>query len=425
MSWNVDGRPVQPQAAIDWFRARLPLTDAEFGALSQEARSRAFFVGGLAQLDMVQEVFDALDVALSKGETFEDFKGRISQRISTAWGGKSPHRLRTVFDTNVQSAYGAGRWKAANDLKESRPFWGLAVVLDGRTSKICLNLRGVVRPADDPFWRNHIPPLHFRCRTALITFSREQAAREGVTEKLPDQPPLEGFGTPPGVKAFSPDETDYHPDLWAAYQRLQNVKPPAVEQERAKVKVHFTSVKSAVSSSIRDTVLRGAERAGMLDYLEKRPIPVEIVNVLRDDSGPVSGQYNPINRVIQISAQRSRAELVKRLEEKNWGGIGRVSDVASSVAIAMQKTLVHELSHDMLWRWADLLGTIVDVEARVRPVYNVAKAVSQRAAFSWREYFCETHAAYVYHLALLKQLDPAGYAIVEEARKALEIEVLS
>ncbi|WP_051529375.1 phage minor head protein [Meiothermus cerbereus] len=231
MPWNVEATPTDPEQAIAWFRARLPLPDPAYRALSEEARRRAFFVAGLAQLDMVQEALDALDAALAKGETFEQFKDRLSERIQRAWGGASAHRLRTIFDTNLQSAYGAGRWKAADELRQERPYWGLSVVLDGRTSRICLNLAGVVLPADHPFWNTHIPPLHFRCRTALVTYSAAQA--EGrITQRPPDQPPLEGFGRPPGREAWSPEPRDYHPELWRAYLRTLATHPEARDRLR-------------------------------------------------------------------------------------------------------------------------------------------------------------------------------------------------
>lgn len=227
MPWTVESIAVDPEAAIEFFRSRLPVTNPEFRVLSDAARRRAFFVAGLARLDLVQEVMNALDAALAEGETFERFRERLSQQVARAWGGQSPHRLRTIFDTNLQMAYGAGRWKAANELRDSRPYWGLEVVLDGRTSSICRNLAGVVRLAGDPFWRNHIPPLHFRCRTALVTYSAEQA-RGRVSETVPDQPPLEGFGRPPDVESWKPKESDYDPELWTAHQRL-NASAPVSE----------------------------------------------------------------------------------------------------------------------------------------------------------------------------------------------------
>ncbi|NJK43492.1 MAG: minor capsid protein [Pleurocapsa sp. SU_196_0] len=195
MPWNIEPDPVQPEAAIQWFRSRLPLTQPDFDALQAEAKRRAFFVGGLTALDIVQDTMNSLDDALENGATFAEWKAQIGARLERAWGKPSPHRLVTVFDTNLQSAYGAGRWHAATE--SERPYWGLEIVLDGRTSAICLALKGVILPADDPFWRSRIPPLHWRCRTALVTFSAEQARARGITSTAPQVNALEGFGDEP------------------------------------------------------------------------------------------------------------------------------------------------------------------------------------------------------------------------------------
>jgi hypothetical protein len=45
--------------------------------------------------------------------------------------------------------------------------------------------------------------------------------------------------------------------------------------------------------------------------------------------------------------------------------------------------------------------------------------ISDIAADNWREYFCESHAAYVYHRKAFKEFDPAGYAMIEQVRKVL------
>ncbi|RTH26277.1 phage head morphogenesis protein, partial [Thermus scotoductus] len=193
MAWTVEPDPLRPEEALRWFRARLPLPDPEFRALGEEARRRAFFVAGLAALDMVQETMDALARALEEGRPFEDFQRELSDRVKNAWGEGSRHRLETVFRTNLQLAYGAGRWKEAVSARELRPYWGLSVVLDGRTSKICRPLAGIVLPADHPFWRTHVPPLHHNCRTALVTYTREEGERRAWKEPPPHEPQA-GFG---------------------------------------------------------------------------------------------------------------------------------------------------------------------------------------------------------------------------------------
>jgi len=218
VAWTVEPDPLRPEEALAWFRARLPLPDSEFRALREEARRRAFWVSGLAALDMVQEVMDALEAALRQGATFADFQKAISERVKSAWGEGSRHRLEVVFRTNLQLAYGAGRWKEAVSTRELRPYWGLSVVLDGRTSEVCRPLAGVVLPADHPFWRTHIPPLHYNCRTVLVTYAREEGEKRAWREPPPSRP-QPGFGRPPTEDEWSPDPRDYHPELWRAYLR--------------------------------------------------------------------------------------------------------------------------------------------------------------------------------------------------------------
>ena len=218
MAWTVEPDPLAPEAALAWFRERLPLPDPAFRALREEARRRAFWVAGLAALDMVQEVKDALEAALREGTTFQEFQKALSERVRQAWGEGSRHRLAVVFRTNLQLAYGAGRWKQAQAVTALRPYWGLQVVLDGRTSRICQPLAGIVLPADHPFWRNHIPPLHHGCRTALVTYTREEGERLAWRE-APAHEPQAGFGRAPTAEEWSPDPRDYDPTLWGHYVR--------------------------------------------------------------------------------------------------------------------------------------------------------------------------------------------------------------
>ncbi len=220
--WDVEPNAVQPRAAIQWFRSKLPLLDADYYALEDGARAKAFTVSGLASLDAVQDVFNRVQRALEAGTPFEQWQRDLPEGVRKAWGATSGYRLQTIFDTNIQSAYGAGRYKSA--VESTRPYWALEMVLDGRTSAICLALTGTTLPAGDPFWKSHVPPLHFRCRTALITLSKEQAEARGITSKTPATNALEGFGLEPDLqngfpRALEIDPGKYGPRLWAAYQK--------------------------------------------------------------------------------------------------------------------------------------------------------------------------------------------------------------
>lgn len=205
----------------------VPLTKDEWTALEDDARQRAFTVANLAQLEMVRHVQDSIARAVEDGRSFEEWKKEIGPSLAAAWGeavarGAQPHRLETIFRTNVQTAYAAGRHKMATDpaVLAVRSYWMFDAVTDGRTSPICRHLDGTILPADDPFWSSHSPPLHHMCRSGIITLRPSQAKARGITTKVPDIAAADGFGRAPALTDdIEPDPANYGPALFAEYQR--------------------------------------------------------------------------------------------------------------------------------------------------------------------------------------------------------------
>ena len=223
MTWEVPSATDEFVEAVAWFRKRVPLRKESWNALVTEARERAFTVSGVAQLDLVYDVSAAIDDAVAKGTTLDDFKKTIGEKLEAAWGGtvaEPAWRLETIFRTNVQQAYAAGRYNQATDpfILEERPVWMFDAVLDSRTTQVCRECDGTVLPADDPWWKTHLAPLHFNCRSGFLTLTDEQAqSLGGVTKKPTNEKPLDGFGAPPGSAAWEPDPAKYPADLWAAF----------------------------------------------------------------------------------------------------------------------------------------------------------------------------------------------------------------
>lgn len=85
-------------------------------------------------------------------------------------------------------------------MRAVRPFWKYVAILDGRTTATCAPLQGTVRPHDDDFWLTHWPPLHFNCRSTVVSLSRAEAARAGGATPVPKAAgPGKGFGTRPDL----------------------------------------------------------------------------------------------------------------------------------------------------------------------------------------------------------------------------------
>lgn len=233
MTWPVSFDTVDAEEAIAWFADRLILTRAQIRDLRAAAARRAFYVSGVAQLDVVTEVWNAIDDALKKGTDLETFKAAVGEKLERAWNGTvddPAHRLEVIFRTNVQSAYAAGRFKQATDpdIASTRPYWMFDAILDKHTTQVCEDCDGTIRPNDDPWWQSHLPPLHFKCRSHFLTLTADQARKRGITGKPTSAQAAPGFGKAPGVDEWEASRNDYPAPLWKEFEKKE--PEPAIDQ---------------------------------------------------------------------------------------------------------------------------------------------------------------------------------------------------
>lgn len=194
-------QPLPFKEAIEAFQGRLPLRPDQFAALGSEARAKAFTMAGVYREDMLAEVYGALDKALSTGTTFADFKREMLD-IWRQRGMVAPDdwRLRTVFQTNLQTSYQAGRYRQMSETVKSRPYWQYQAVMDGRTRPNHAALHGMIWEAIHPVWSRIYPPNGFNCRCAVVSLSRDEMEEEGlnVTERAPAMQLDPGWDYNPG-----------------------------------------------------------------------------------------------------------------------------------------------------------------------------------------------------------------------------------
>ena len=212
-----------PEEAIASLRRRVALTKGEFARLSAKERAQSFTVAGVVDLDIISETLQAITDAIAEGKTYEEFVETIGAKLEAEWGDSVANpgaRLETIFRTNVQSAYSAGRYEQATDpdTLAVRPYWMFSAILDDRTTTICMACDGTVRPASDAWWHSHFAPLHMNCRSTVITLSEELAKEEGITHVPPRLAATaqNGFGGPPDI-AWKPKATDYPNDAWREF----------------------------------------------------------------------------------------------------------------------------------------------------------------------------------------------------------------
>lgn len=190
-------KPVQPQEAIAWFEAKGYRVGFDWRDSWQQQHAAAFTVAKAMSLDILQDIRAEVERALSEGTTLRDFQKRLEPVLDDkGWWGRrpttdtttgetgpaqlgSPRRLRTIFDTNLRSAYAAGRWAQIQRVKERRPYLRYVSILDGRTRRLHREWHGIVLPVDHPWWHTNYPPNGWHCRCSVQQLSERDLVRYG------------------------------------------------------------------------------------------------------------------------------------------------------------------------------------------------------------------------------------------------------
>jgi uncharacterized protein with gpF-like domain len=114
-------------------------------------------------MNVLLEIYEQLERRLSEGITYEEFQSETLAAIAeNGWIGPAPWQLENVFDTNIQTAYGYGRYKQHTDMLEVYPYGEYMDVGDDRVRPWHRDLRGQIHLMDSEFWQIHYPPWEFR-----------------------------------------------------------------------------------------------------------------------------------------------------------------------------------------------------------------------------------------------------------------------
>ena len=215
--------------AIASVRKRVPVPKAVWNTMQAEEREHAFTVSQVARTQVLQQVLDAIDKAVTTGTAITDFRDEVADKLIDQWGGEIPGRIEVIFRSNIAAAYAEGRHaiNSAPAVKEARPYWRYDDTDNDRECDTCHDCHGVILPADDPWWNDHHPPLHFNCCCTVTALSPEEAADEGVDEEGPDVDVDEGFGAEPSSVGsdWVPDLSSIDPELRAALtERLAEMR---------------------------------------------------------------------------------------------------------------------------------------------------------------------------------------------------------
>lgn len=167
---------------IDFFRQKTNLPTAKWDDIWQAAHDRAFVVAGAAKADLLDDLRQAVDLAITKGTTLETFRDSFRQIVFNrgwhGWTGEGSEagfnwRTKVIYETNLRASYAAGREAQLADpglqkLLPYRRYIHNDSVLNPRPLHLAWN--GLTLPHDHEFWKTHSPPNGWgcRCRTTAV-----------------------------------------------------------------------------------------------------------------------------------------------------------------------------------------------------------------------------------------------------------------
>lgn len=119
--------------------------------------------------------------------------------------------LRTEYNHAVATSRMAKKWHKFKDDEGALPLLQFQTVGDGRTRAAHQAFDNVIKPVDDPFWDNWMPPLDYNCRCTV-----RQLAEGEISGRSDFGEPKKGFGVNWGKKkvVFPPShpQFDVEPD---------------------------------------------------------------------------------------------------------------------------------------------------------------------------------------------------------------------
>ncbi len=195
---KIDLKPQPPKEAIDYFRKKGYKVTFDWHEMWREEHAYHFTVAKATSIDLLQDIRQSVDQAVAEGITFNEFKKQLKPTLeSKGWWGKklmvdpntgeerlvqlgSTRRLKIIYDTNLRTAYAAGRWEQVQRTKKTRPWLRYIAILDERTRHQHRQWHNTVLPADDPFWNDHYPPNGWRCRCTVQQLSDRDLKRLGL-----------------------------------------------------------------------------------------------------------------------------------------------------------------------------------------------------------------------------------------------------
>lgn len=187
------------RAALEHLQSKKLLPGFSHWDVWLDLHACAFTVAKMMDEDLLQETRDAALSALASGTDWRIFKQRLKPYLmAKGWWGEqvmidplddtpklvqlgSTRRLKTIFQTNMATAYAAGHWARIEADQDALPYLRYNPSAADRQRDHHKRFYGLILPVSHPLWQQIFPPNGYGCQCSVSQLTRRQAEREGIS----------------------------------------------------------------------------------------------------------------------------------------------------------------------------------------------------------------------------------------------------
>lgn len=161
--------------AVDYFKKKINIPTKRWNSLKGAMHTRAFTVAGAMRADILLDFRNAVDRAIEKGDSLQDFRDNF-YKIASKWRAADPSfdakmekpkygawRSKVIYQTNMLTAAAAAQERQARAMPDvfTHAKYVCMMLPGSREEHKAWN--GTVLPVNDPWWEKHSPPNGFGC----------------------------------------------------------------------------------------------------------------------------------------------------------------------------------------------------------------------------------------------------------------------
>lgn len=207
-------------------------------------RLRSFTMAHVTDAGILQALKDQLQQTLEGGGTFRDFRDKAVELLGAA---ADDEHLRTVYQTNLHTAYNAGKYYEGMDAIAELPYFIYRTVGDDNVRPAHKLLANRAWGKGDPIWNIIWPPNGFNCRCSPDEADDDMLREEGIRPESGglkfDEQPDPGFdqnaAADPAILEQLAAQWQMAERLWEQYQ-LEALTPKAAAETKTELAQQIT-----------------------------------------------------------------------------------------------------------------------------------------------------------------------------------------